>query len=56
MSNYLHLAGAGQPVAQAAIGHARDLLRMRASGRIFPGINDDYLADNSGSLRVVMSC
>ena len=37
------------------IGDARDLLRMRASGRIFLGLNDDYLADNSGSLRVVIA-
>ena len=34
---------------------ARDLLRMRASGRLFLGINDDHLADNSGSLRVVIA-
>jgi hypothetical protein len=36
------------------IGDTRDLLRMRATGRLFLGINDDYLADNSGSLRVVV--
>jgi hypothetical protein len=37
------------------IGDDRNMLRMRGTGRLFLGINDDYLADNSGSLRVVVS-
>jgi hypothetical protein len=36
------------------IGDLREPLRMRGAGRLFLGINDDYLADNSGSLRVVI--
>jgi hypothetical protein len=36
------------------IGDERQPLRMRASGRLFLGINDDYLLDNSGSLRVTV--
>lgn len=37
------------------IGGNTDLLRMRGTGRLYLGINDDYLPDNSGSLRVVVS-
>jgi hypothetical protein len=29
-------------------------IRMRSSGRLFLGVNDDYLVDNSGSFRVVI--
>ncbi|HVL66370.1 MAG TPA: hypothetical protein VM364_03815 [Vicinamibacterales bacterium] len=36
------------------IGDAREALRLRGSGRLYLGINDDYLEDNSGSLRVVI--
>jgi hypothetical protein len=36
------------------IGDERQPLRVRASGRLFLGINDDYLLDNSGSLRVTI--
>lgn len=36
------------------IGDERGPVRMRASGRLFLGINDDYLEDNSGSFRVVV--
>ena len=37
------------------IGDASEPIRMRGSGRLFLGINDDYLQDNNGSLRVVIS-
>jgi hypothetical protein len=37
------------------IGDDTEPLRVRGSGRLFLGINDDYLSDNSGSLRVVIS-
>ena len=36
------------------IGGDRQPIRVRGSGRLFLGINDDYLNDNSGSLRVVI--
>lgn len=36
------------------IGEEREPIRVRGSGRLFLGINDDYLNDNSGSLRVVI--
>lgn len=36
------------------IGDATGPLRMRANGRLFLGINDDFLQDNSGSFRVVV--
>lgn len=36
------------------IGNSREPLRLRGSGRLYLGINDDYLEDNSGSLRVVI--
>jgi hypothetical protein len=29
--------------------------RMRSSGRLFLGINDDYLLDNTGNFRVMVS-
>jgi hypothetical protein len=36
------------------IGADRGPIRMRSSGRLFLGINDDNLQDNSGSFRVVV--
>lgn len=36
------------------IGDDKQAIRMRAAGRLSLGINDDYLADNSGSLRVTV--
>lgn len=37
------------------IGDDREAIRVRSSGRLFLGINDDFLADNSGTLRVVIA-
>lgn len=37
------------------IGDDREAIRVRGSGRLFLGINDDFLGDNSGTLRVVIS-
>jgi hypothetical protein len=37
------------------IGATRAPLRLRGSGRLYLGINDDFLQDNSGSLRVLVS-
>lgn len=37
------------------IGDSAEPIRMRATGRLFLGINDDHVADNSGSLRVVVA-
>lgn len=37
------------------IGDDREPIRVRGSGRLFLGINDDYLGDNSGTLRVVVA-
>ena len=36
------------------IGDDKGPVRMRSSGRLFLGINDDFLKDNSGSFRVVV--
>lgn len=36
------------------IGDDRGGIRMRSGGRLFLGINDDFLGDNSGSFRVVV--
>jgi hypothetical protein len=36
------------------IGDDKEAIRVRGSGRLFLGLNDDYLGDNSGSLRVVI--
>jgi hypothetical protein len=36
------------------IGDDRGPVRMRQSGRLYVGINDDYLADNSGTFRVTV--
>lgn len=37
------------------IGDDRGAIRVRGSGRLFLGINDDFLDDNSGWFRVVIS-
>lgn len=37
------------------IGGDRGPFRVRSSGRLYLGINDDVLTDNSGALRVVVS-
>lgn len=37
------------------IGDETGAIRVRESGRLHLGVNDDYLADNSGSFRVVVS-
>ena len=36
------------------IGDDRSAIRIRGGGRLFLGINDDFLQDNSGSLRVTI--
>lgn len=36
------------------IGDETGAIRVRGSGRLFLGINDDYLRDNSGSFRVTV--
>jgi PA-IL-like protein len=36
------------------IGDDTDAIRMRDSGRLYLGINDDYLHDNSGAFRVTV--
>lgn len=36
------------------IGNDRDGVRVRDSGRLYLGINDDYLQDNTGSFRVTI--
>ena len=36
-------------------GSDRGPYEMRASGRLYLGVNDDYLQDNSGTFRVVVS-
>jgi hypothetical protein len=36
------------------IGDDQGPVRMRQSGRLYLGINDDYLADNSGNFRVTV--
>ena len=37
------------------IGNDSGSIRVRGAGRLFLGINDDFLQDNSGSFRVVVS-
>jgi hypothetical protein len=37
------------------IGDDEEPLRMRASGRLFLGVNDDVLGDNRGNFRVVVA-
>jgi hypothetical protein len=36
------------------IGDERGAIRVRNSGRLQLGVNDEYLADNSGSFRVTV--
>jgi len=36
------------------IGDEQGVIRMRSSGRLYLGVNDDYLKDNTGSFRVVV--
>ncbi len=36
------------------VGSDESAMRMRSSGRLYLGINDDFLADNSGSFRVIV--
>lgn len=36
------------------IGDEQGAIRMRAGGRLYLGVNDDFLADNSGNFRVVV--
>lgn len=36
------------------IGEMRGGIRMRSTGRLFLGINDEVLSDNSGAFRVVV--
>jgi hypothetical protein len=36
------------------VGDDEGAVRMRSSGRLYLGINDDYLRDNSGSFRVTV--
>ncbi len=36
------------------VGNDQGAIRVRNSGRLYLGINDDYLADNSGSFRVTV--
>jgi hypothetical protein len=37
------------------IGNDREPIRVRGAGRLFLGINDDFLQDNTGSLRVTIA-
>ena len=37
------------------IGNTTSPIRVRGAGRLYLGINDDYLEDNTGQLRVVIS-
>jgi hypothetical protein len=37
------------------IGDDREPIRLRGGGRLFVGINDDFLQDNTGSLRVTIA-
>lgn len=41
--------------APIAIGARRTLARAPASGRVYLGVNDDHLADNSGEFRVLVT-
>ena len=36
------------------IGDDREGIRMRSSGRLYVGINDDNLQDNTGYFRVIV--
>jgi hypothetical protein len=44
----------GDDSAPFFIGDETGGLRLRESGRLFLGVNDDYLADNNGNFRVVV--
>jgi hypothetical protein len=37
------------------IGNLTEAIRVRGGGRLYLGINDDFLEDNTGTLRVVIS-
>lgn len=36
------------------VGDEREGVRIRSSGRLYLGVNDDFLSDNSGNFRVVV--
>ena len=36
------------------VGDDREAIRVRGSGRLYLGINDDYLQDNTGYFRVIV--
>lgn len=36
------------------VGNDTGAIRMRSSGRLYLGVNDDFLQDNSGSFRVIV--
>ena len=36
------------------VGNDREAIRMRSAGRLYLGINDDYLQDNTGYFRVIV--
>jgi len=36
------------------VGSDESAIRIRSSGRLFLGINDDFLQDNSGNFRVIV--
>lgn len=45
----------GDGAAPFIIGAEAGPFRVRSSGRLYLGINDDVLTDNTGSLRVTIS-
>jgi hypothetical protein len=44
----------GNPSDAFFVGNERGAIRVRGSGRLFLGINDDYLQDNTGYFKVVV--
>jgi hypothetical protein len=44
----------GEGDAPFFIGDDQEAIRVRSSGRLFLGVNDDYLKDNTGSFRVTV--
>jgi hypothetical protein len=48
------IAKVGEDGVPFFIGSDEGGIRVRASGRLLLGINDDYLADNSGNFRVIV--
>ena len=36
------------------IGDDKGVIRVRSSGRLYLGVNDDFLKDNTGSFRVTL--